>query len=143
MKTSILTSLFFLLLVFESVAGNETATITIKIKNVKEKTGSIHLALYNNSEVFLKDDVYRFAKTPASSDEVTIVLTGIPFGEYAISIFHDENANDKMDMFMGLLPKEAYGFSNNVVGNMGPPTYDQSKFRVDKKDYELFIILDK
>ena len=31
--------------------------------------------------------------------------------------------------FLGI-PKEQYGFSNNVMGRMSPPTFDQAKFAI-------------
>ena len=38
----------------------------------------------------------------------------IPPGTYAIAVFHDENANGKLDKnFLGI-PCEGYGASNNV-----------------------------
>lgn len=52
----------------------------------------------------------------------------LPFGEYAITLFVDFNGNKKIDKnFLGI-PKEPYGFSNNVIGNMSAPTFDQAKF---------------
>lgn len=40
------------------------------------------------------------------------------------------NGNKKLDKnFLGI-PKEQYGFSNNVMGRMSPPTLDQAKFAI-------------
>ncbi len=40
------------------------------------------------------------------------------------------NGNKKLDKnFLGI-PKEQYGFSNNVMGRMSPPTFDQAKFAI-------------
>lgn len=52
----------------------------------------------------------------------------LPYGEYAFTLFVDFNGNKKLDKnFLGI-PKEQYGFSNNVMGKMSPPTFDQAKF---------------
>ena len=40
---------------------------------------------------------------------------------------HDNKKIDKN--FLGI-PKEPYGFSNNVIGNMSAPTFDQAKFLI-------------
>jgi len=54
----------------------------------------------------------------------------LPHGEYAIAIFVDANGNGKMDKnFLGI-PKEQYGFSNNVMGRMAAPSFEQAKFEV-------------
>ncbi|MBK7290922.1 MAG: DUF2141 domain-containing protein [Chitinophagaceae bacterium] len=45
------------------------------------------------------------------------------FWQLSIAILHDENDDGKMNSnFLGL-PKEGYGFSNNVMGNFGPPLF--------------------
>ena len=55
-------------------------------------------------------------------------INKIPFGEYAIKAFHDEDRDDEIDMnFLGI-PVESYGFSNNVRGIFGPPSFDKAKF---------------
>lgn len=41
--------------------------------------------------------------------------------KYAIAVFHDENDNNKLDRQFTGFPAEAYGFSNNVRGTLGPP----------------------
>ncbi|MFM7430954.1 MAG: DUF2141 domain-containing protein [Flammeovirgaceae bacterium] len=28
------------------------------------------------------------------------------------------------------IPKEGYGFSNNVMGTMGPPSFEKAKFKL-------------
>ena len=59
--------------------------------------------------------------------EINIML---PHGEYAITFFVDSNGNFKMDKnFLGI-PKEQYGFSNNVMGRMSAPSFDQAKFTI-------------
>ena len=56
---------------------------------------------------------------------------GVPDGEYAIAAVLDTNANNKMDKnFIGI-PKEQYGFSNNAMGRMSAPSFDQAKFSVE------------
>ena len=52
-------------------------------------------------------------------------------GEYAISLFVDSNGNKKLDKNFFGIPKEQYGFSNNVMGRMSPPTFDQAKFMIE------------
>ncbi|MDR0612870.1 MAG: DUF2141 domain-containing protein, partial [Dysgonamonadaceae bacterium] len=56
----------------------------------------------------------------------------LPEGEYAISVYHDENDNNKLDTGVFGIPTEGYGFSNNVKGFMGPPSFKESKFSLTK-----------
>jgi uncharacterized protein (DUF2141 family) len=59
-------------------------------------------------------------------------FTGLPSGEYAVSLFHDENRNGKLDRMAGI-PKEGVGFSNNPRLMFGPPRFIQAQFSVTNK----------
>jgi len=48
------------------------------------------------------------------------LFPGVAPGRYAVSVFHDENSNGKMDTnFIGI-PREGVGASNNAKGHLGP-----------------------
>ena len=75
-----------------------------------------------------------------SKSEEVITFSDLPDGEYAIKLFHDENDNKKLDFNMLGIPKESYGFSNNV-GQFGQPDYKEAKFTVKENtmiDINLF-----
>jgi uncharacterized protein (DUF2141 family) len=56
-------------------------------------------------------------------------FAGIAPGTYAVSVFHDENANGKLDTnFMGI-PREGVRASNNAKGHLGPPKFNAAAFR--------------
>jgi uncharacterized protein (DUF2141 family) len=70
-----------------------------------------------------------------------IAFTGLYEGDYAISVFHDENMNKKLDKnFMGI-PKEGYGASNNPKKKMGPPDFEEAKFQLSGPTQSLQIEL--
>jgi uncharacterized protein (DUF2141 family) len=127
-----------LLLLLASVAGlnftlkgtfKEARTLVVVVKNLKNENGEVHIALYNSKKDFLKK--YCQGKSvSAARGEVTVQFTGLPPGEYAIGIIHDENKNQKLDTnFIGI-PKEGYGFSNDAHGFMGPPAFDKARIEL-------------
>lgn len=59
-----------------------------------------------------------------------MVFENLPSGEYAISLYHDENENNKLDTGWFGIPNEGYGCSNNAKGMMGPPKYEDAKFQL-------------
>ena len=108
--------------------------VEITINGIEESKGTVLVAVYNSEETFMKKHVYS-GKQKASSKQVTVILENVKPGEYAITTFHDENDNDKLDTnFMGM-PKELYGFSHDAKGSFGPPSFDKAKVNVngDKK----------
>jgi uncharacterized protein (DUF2141 family) len=69
-----------------------------------------------------------FPVTAAVNGKLTVELKDVPDGPLAISLHHDANANGKMDTNPIGIPTEPYGFSNNAVGNFGPPRFEQAVF---------------
>ncbi len=119
----ILTTLFLALLASTLVAQK----LVVKIENVKDDQGQVAVALFNNGGDFPKNR-FQGKMTPAKKGEVEVIFENLPAGEYAISILHDANKNEKMDSNLLGMPKEGYGFSNNAMGTMGPPSFEKAKF---------------
>jgi uncharacterized protein (DUF2141 family) len=63
-------------------------------------------------------------------DNKVVEIQKVPYGEYAIKIYHDENNNNELDTLMFGIPKEKYGFSNNARGKFGPPAYEEASFKI-------------
>lgn len=106
--------------------------LEVTVKNIKETTGTIRVGLFNNENDFLQKAV-EGKVVKASANEVTVVFTNLKAGDYAVSVIHDKNENGKLDSnFMGI-PNEPYGFSNNAMGNFGPPSFEKAKVAADTK----------
>lgn len=103
------------------------ADLTIHIDDLKEAGGNIEVALFNSAGTFMKSAVAS-GNTPARADANTVVLKDLPAGEYAFAVFHDVNSNGKLDKNMLGIPTEDYAFSNNALGKMGPPSFEQARF---------------
>jgi uncharacterized protein (DUF2141 family) len=68
-------------------------------------------------------------------------FTGLRPGTYAISVFHDENSNGKLDTnFLGI-PKEGVGASNDAKGHFGPPKFADAAFQFPGGHLELKIAM--
>jgi len=115
----------------------EGITISVKIDNVKNNTGTVYFALHNE-ESFLVSKAIKNAKSTIEDKKVTITFTNIPTGEYAIIAFHDENDNMTMDFEANGMPKEDYATSGNAM-SFGPPNFKESKFTVEAEDKSLHM----
>ena len=106
--------------------------IAVEIENLQSHKGKVMVALYNSRETYMET---RFREAMASISKelkASIVLTEVPAGFYAISVFHDENDNNELDLKFMKIPKEPYGFSNNARGNMGPASFEDALFKLDR-----------
>lgn len=73
------------------------------------------------------------ADRPIEAGAAAVRFTGLQPGEYALMVFHDENANRKIDRNMMGIPKEEIGVSNDYRMSGFPPrkpTWDDVKFTV-------------
>jgi len=116
------------------------AELTVEVKGVGKNTGKIYVAVYDKAERWMKKPVYS-ASAFANTEGVVLSFKDVAVGEYAISLYHDENDNGKMDTNVVGMPIEPYAFSNDAAGNFGPASFEQAKFTVaaDKKSIVINI----
>ena len=122
-----------------------TANLTVHMTGARNAKGKIRVALFRGSKGFPNDASQAVHTQTADIDPQTlsaqVVFADIPAGVYAVSVFHDENMNEKLDKnFMGV-PKEGYGASNNPKKKMGPPNFDETKFQLGVADQSVEIKL--
>lgn len=117
--------------------SQNTNNIEINITNLKSAKGTIRVSLFtkSNEDAFPsdKDKAYKIYKFKIDSKTQTFVLENLPYHEYAFSIHHDEDGNNKLNKNWIGMPKEGLGASNNARGNFGPPSYKQAKFKLTDK----------
>ncbi|MFZ6871522.1 DUF2141 domain-containing protein [Undibacterium sp. Di27W] len=107
----------------------QAAELTVEVTGLKSAKGKVMVAVYDKSENFLKQP-FKVAAVDAQADKVKLLIAGLPAGDYALSVFQDENSNGKLDTNPIGMPVEPYGFSNDAAGNYGPPSFAQALVQV-------------
>ena len=116
-------------LVSSNTEAQESFNLTVKVVEANNNEGQMMIALYDNSTDFL-EKTFKGKKSEISNNGCVVIFENVPEGTYAVSIFHDENENEKLDSnFIGI-PKEDYGCSNDAKGFMGPPKWEDAKFEL-------------
>ena len=120
--------------------GQNACELVVKVMNIKEVKGSLMIAIYDHEDHFLKNEVMGKGKV-IEANQIEFRFEGLGEGTYAVSIFHDENDNGKLDAnFIGI-PSEPYAFSNNAKGMFGPPSFEDCKIEVKGGSQEIVISL--
>ena len=121
------------------------AAVTVHVIGARNTKGKIRAALFHGGEGFPNDASHAFRTQPMDIDPQTssaqIVFTDLPAGVYAVSVYHDENMNQKLDKNFVGVPKEGYGASNNPKKKMGPPSFEETKFQLCGTEQSLEIKL--
>lgn len=108
------------------------------IQGIDKLEGEIRIAIFNSEEKYTKEPLHAVV-IPVDSTTVIWEQESLPFGEYAIAVYHDKNKNGKIDTNLLGIPKEDYGFSNDARGRFGPASWNDSKFKVDEKIFSTEI----
>src|SRR5262249_42174119 len=110
---------------------------------LRNEKGKVLCALYSSPDGFPKkaDNASAHVTADISERHATCRFSGVTPGTYAVSVFHDENSNGKLDTsFMGI-PREGVGASNNARGHFGPPKFEAAAFQFTGGRLELKITL--
>jgi uncharacterized protein (DUF2141 family) len=115
------------------------ATLVLKVTGLRSEKGQVKIAVFNSSEKWLGEQPIYSSTINVDSQTVTWRINDVPYGDYGVAVFHDENSNGKMDKNVLGIPLEPYGFSNNVRITFGPPKWEEAKFTVKGSTAEVSI----
>lgn len=107
-------------------AADLTADLTVRLDGVRDSSGRVRVVLFDRPEGFRKEAHPKaIHELPASPGSVSVRFPGLAAGRYAIMAYHDEDGDGTLDRFLGMVPTEGYGLSNNPVVT-GPPAFDKA-----------------
>lgn len=105
------------------------ADLTVNVSEIEQGKGHVLVAVYADEKSYNSGKASFSNTVKAINNQETILFKNIPEGDYAIKMYQDENDNNELDFNMIGIPKEGYGFSNNV-GQFGAPEYVEAKFTI-------------
>lgn len=111
------------------------SNLSISVTNIKNIKGVVRIAIFNKADGFPSNDnkAFKLLSVKIDGASANIVIPNIPFGNYAVVVFHDENNNNKLDTnFIGM-PKEGTGTSNANEKPTGKPSYSNALFNLTEK----------
>jgi uncharacterized protein (DUF2141 family) len=114
-------------------------TITVRVSAFRSAKGFLVCRLFTGPDGFPAKGYKRLQSVALTARSAECAFGDVPPGTYAVAVFHDENANGKLDTNILGLPAEGVGTSNNRRPLIGPPTWEGAKFEV--RDSALIDIL--
>jgi uncharacterized protein (DUF2141 family) len=111
----------------------ENDQMNLQINHIEEIKGDFFVALHNSGDTYLVKDSEPYRSTVAAVEtegSQQVSICDVEAGEYAVAIFQYENRKGELDSnFIGI-PKEPYGFSNNLK-KLRPPSFEEASFEYD------------
>ena len=118
------------ILIILTLIANIAQALDLQVKGLgaDSDSGTYRCLLFKSEQGFPGD-----LKAAVQSDNGTVkdrtatcTFENIEAGTYAVSTFHDENDNQKLDTYFFGAPKESYGFSNNASRPFSPPSFSEA-----------------
>jgi uncharacterized protein (DUF2141 family) len=121
----------------------QASLIHVEIDGLRNDKGQVLCALFSSAADFPKngDKAIEHAKSGISHGQAVCEFPGVAPGRYAVSVFHDENSNGKMDTNLVGIPREGVGASNNARGHFGPPKFEAAAFHFSGDRVDLNITI--
>jgi uncharacterized protein (DUF2141 family) len=136
-------------------AAQASSALNITIGGLRKTSGTILIGLYDSKASFERaielagdagflNDPQRVAGAALRANDrldAGIRFENLAPGRYAVILFHDENANGKLDKNFFGVPTEPYGFSNDAEGLLGPPGFEAAALTLNGRDRSIKIDL--
>jgi uncharacterized protein (DUF2141 family) len=116
-----------------ATAQQSGVTVSVKIAGFKGVEGLALVTLYDSEQSWLKvPKAIQVVRAKITGSAMTLEFKDVKPGTYAVSVIHDENKNNELDMrwLPWPKPKEGVGVSNDPDNKAGPPKWEAAKFVV-------------
>lgn len=109
----------------------QDASLRLEISGLSQVEGAVIISVYDSEDEWLGEGAFNTTTVEiadALAGDLVVAEIALPPGQYAVSLFYDENGNGKLDSnFIGI-PREPVALSNNARPKFGPPKYRDAVF---------------
>lgn len=121
----------------------EKTNLVLDIDNIEEAKGYVWVGVYDSQKSFLQKDAALaiIGEEVKETGRIRMEVKDIPYGTYAVALFHDVNSNGKLDQGMFGIPKEPYVFSKPLKSKWRAPTFEDVKFNFSTANKRLDLKL--
>ena len=103
-------------------------SVIVNVEGLQCCEGVLRLAVFDDERYWLDESgMVRGRLGFIQSANQTLEIHGLPAGRYAVAVYQDTDSDNRLDRWLGFIPKEPYGFSNNV-GKYGPVSFNKAAF---------------
>jgi uncharacterized protein (DUF2141 family) len=107
-------------------------SIALTVKGVKSSQGIVTVDLHNDEPAkwLSKGGRVGRVRVPAAQGETRVCIPVSKPGTYAFALYHDKDANLKLNKNWIGLPSEPFGVSNDAPIRLGPPSLKDASLQV-------------
>jgi len=118
--------------------------LSIVIEGVRSNQGQMTASLYPNdkTQFLARNGALKVWRAPAEAPVTRMCIWLKAPGTYGVAVYHDANANGRLDMGM-IGPSEDYGFSRNPRILFSKPSLASVRFAATDAETTVDIRLDR
>jgi uncharacterized protein (DUF2141 family) len=108
------------------------ATLEVSVSGIEGAGGHVGIAVWDSGVGFPEDVEQALDLTYVAIENGTARtdFERLAPGTYAVTVFHDENDNQRFDKNWIGIPREAWGVSNHVRPRLRAPRFDEARFDI-------------
>ena len=123
-------------------AGQETAgRLAVRVVGLRNDQGHVCAYVYDAADAWPGEwqRAVRRACNAIEDGEAVFAFEDLPYGSYAVSAIHDEDASYGLTTNLIGMPKEGVGASNNPTSRFGPPSFEAACFELSAVRQSILI----
>ena len=101
----------------------QTTSLAVTIDKLESDKGTVHVTLRDSAEKIVAEKDVTIKNQTAHA-----VFDSLAHGRYGLRVFHDKNANGKMDRALLGIPQEGWGVSTDLKRRRGPVKFRNTLF---------------
>lgn len=122
-----------LILLINHNVFSQRGSVVVRVEGVRQdKGGEIYAALFTEDHFPVTGKHILGAEACGNSPTVRLAFSAVPAGWYGIAVFQDVDGNKQLSTNLIGYPREPFGFSNDARPKLGPPSFSEARFWVDK-----------
>lgn len=134
--------IILLFLLANGFQKEETGELEVIVEGLRNDDGQLMISLSRGPIDFPDGNYYRQLFIPEyTAPRFTVVLKDVPYGNYAVSLLHDEDTSGEMNKNFFGMPKEGFAFSRNFKVVLRAPKYDEVNFEFKSPRKSTIIIM--
>ena len=138
MKTLLFTWSMCTFLLMMRSNEEKSGKLILEINNIKVEGGTIWVGIYDSPATFMvKEKSIVEGIKVNQSGVMEVPIESLPFGSYAVALFHDLNNNGELDRNVLGIPSEPFAFSKPPKSKWRVPKFKEISFDFHAKDQRL------
>lgn len=127
-----------------ATAGTSRGSMRVNVSGFAHGRGHVIAKLFRRGDDAPKGPGHRRLVQRIKKRRAALTFSNVPYGTYALFLFHDENDNGTIDHNLLRMPTEPLGFSGGFKVSLfsGVPDFDDLKFEFTSKSPPLAIVVE-